>query len=361
MRASSPSTNKRGRLVWVTQFHSVDGGVDGFGIGVDERGNAHISGHFSRTVMFGPGERNETTLTSAGARDLYLAKLDKKGSLLWVAQAPGPGDTFNWHLSVDNRGNSYIGGDFYGTATFGLGEPNETTLTATGLGDLVLAKYNDAGRLAWVRSAGGPEDDEGYAVAVDDRGNSYITGYFGGTAVFGAGQATETALSASGFIDAYVAKYDSDGSLAWARRVGGPPDAVAFGIGVAVNRPGDVYVTGGIGGAATFGAGETNEIVLASDGVGDGFVAAYDSDGHLRWADRIGGPGDDVGYDIALSPAAVDDEHGNRDLNGQRPAREIAVIGLFEDTVTFATGKTEETNLTSAGLVDMFVAQLRRR
>jgi Beta-propeller repeat len=61
----------------------------------------------------------------------------------------------------------------------------------------------------------------GSGIAIDRRGNSYVTGFFSGTATFGAGEANETELTASGGDDFFVAKYDRDGRLLWATQAGG--------------------------------------------------------------------------------------------------------------------------------------------
>ena len=62
---------------------------------------------------------------------------------------------------------------------------------------------------------------EGCGIAVDGSGNSYVTGFFNGTATFGQGQANQTTLTSAGSDDIFVAQYDSKGVLQWARRAGG--------------------------------------------------------------------------------------------------------------------------------------------
>lgn len=52
-----------------------------------------------------------------------------------------------------------------GSATFGDGEPNETTFTSDGSDDVFLAKYASDGMLVWAKRAGGTADDEPCAVA----------------------------------------------------------------------------------------------------------------------------------------------------------------------------------------------------
>ena len=70
-----------GELEWarlVTHSHSF---------AMDELGNSYATGYFMNTHTFGIGELNETALTSVGADDVFVAKYDSKGSLVWAQRA----------------------------------------------------------------------------------------------------------------------------------------------------------------------------------------------------------------------------------------------------------------------------------
>src|ERR1700753_4402652 len=76
-----------------------------------------------------------------------------------------------------------------------------------------------------------------------------------------------------------------------------------------VNR----YVTGGFSLTSRFG-----KKTLTSTGGTDIFLAKFEDSGELRWLIQAGGPGDDVGNDLAL------DRDGN-----------IYLAGSFTDSATF--------------------------
>src|SRR6185295_2668246 len=121
---------------------------------------------------------------------------------------------------------------------------NSTALTLVLIYDPQIAATG--GNFCWVRSAGAAGEDDGYAVAVDRAGNSYVAGACQGTAVFGA-----TDLVSAGLSDIFLAKYDAEGDLLWARQAGGSADDAALGIAVSTN--GNCFVTGYYSKAASFG------------------------------------------------------------------------------------------------------------
>ncbi len=109
-----------GDLVWAKRAGgtSAEGGD---GIAVDGSGNSYVTGFFFSSVTFGPGETNETTLTSAAGADLFVATYDSSGDFVWAKRAGVTGGAFGNAIAVDGSGNSYVTGFFENTATFGPG------------------------------------------------------------------------------------------------------------------------------------------------------------------------------------------------------------------------------------------------
>ncbi|MFO7659562.1 MAG: SBBP repeat-containing protein [Candidatus Cloacimonadaceae bacterium] len=199
-----------------------------------------------------------------------------------------------------------------------------TTLTCAGTFDIYVAKLDPDGNWLWAKQAGGVGEDEGYGIAVDNDGNVYITGYFEYTAMFGI-----FPLTSPGYHNIYVAKLTTDGTWLWANWAGGT--GYNYGYGITTDDSGNCYITGQMDGTASFGT--TN---LVSAGSYDVYIAKLNTNGVWQWAKRAGG----TSYDASRS-IVFDGSSG------------IYVTGSFEETADFGTDI-----LTSAGSVDIFVCRL---
>ena len=274
--------NRHGVLQWLTRAGGA-GFDEGWGIAVDWFGNSYVAGRFNGMATFG-GEENEQVLVSDRV-GTFVAKYACDGALLWVKQIVSAEGGFNEarDIAVDWSGNSYVTGWFQQSATFGLGEVNETTLHEPGGRNTFVAKYDPRGAFVWARQADTANADGAWGVAVDSRGNAYVTGTFANVARFGVGDANETTLfRMNGVARGFVAKYDRHGMLSWARLGGG--------FAIAVDDSGNADVTGEFARGelpfeeigVTFGLGEPNETTLISAGATDIFVAKYAEPLHHR-------------------------------------------------------------------------------
>jgi hypothetical protein len=284
-------------------------------ITVDATGSCYVTGAFEESAYFG-----STLFKGAGSRDLFLAKYDANGKFLWAQTAGGTNYDLGTALAVDKQNNVYVAGAFSGAAKFG-----SVTLTSAGGRDAFLAKYDPNGRIQWAVRGGGRAEDCAHGVAVDPEGNVVITGYFEDTAGFGASR-----LVSAGYDDIFAVMYRPDGEVRWANRVGG--GMTDFGRAVAIDPGGYVYITGSFYGQAEFG-----KTKLTSRGSSDIFVMKLDNGGSVDWAYQYGGPHEDRGYGIAVTPAG-----------------QVYVTGSFVGPGTF--GKTNV--LAGQGLRDIFLTRL---
>ncbi len=126
-------------MTWTAQHIGNTGGDYGYGITSLSDGCAIVTGSFQGTASFG-----DTTLTSAGEEDVFIAKLNVDGSYAWATKAGGSYSEFDAgfgnNITSLSDGSSIVTGSFYGTASFG-----DTTLTSAGGYDAFIAKLNADG------------------------------------------------------------------------------------------------------------------------------------------------------------------------------------------------------------------------
>ena len=237
-----------------------------------------------------------------------------------------------------------VTGEFEQTAVFDLGGPNETRLTvASGFNNIFIARYNPDGSLAWARKDGATNSSSGgNDIGILPDGSIRVVGDFAGITTFGAGETNNVTLTspphpAGGYYSSgFVAAYNSDGSFAWVNESGEHAN------GLALLTDGTVFVTGSFMNSFTFGLGEPNETMLSSKGGRDIYVARYGLDGLLAWA-RSAGSSEDLGYEAGRAIAAL--------LDGSN-----FVTGGFVGTSVFGEAEANETTLTSAEYLDVFVS-----
>ena len=301
-----------GNLIWVKQAGSDDYD-EGVSITIDNLDNVYVTGYFKGTANFGGA-----SLTSYGERDVFIAKYDGSGNLIWVKQAGSSGDDEGSSITTDNANNVLVTGSFVGIAAF-----ENTGMTSNGGSDIFIAKYDGSGNLLWVKQAGSPSFDRGYSITTDNSDNFYVTGFFKGTAAFG-----NTSITTFGDRDVFIAKYDGSGNLIWIKQGGG--SYWDYGYSLTTDNTNNVYVTGAFFESAVFEGAS-----LTSAGHNDVFIAKYDGSGNLIWVKQAGGTSYDRGKSI------IADNSGN-----------IYLTGHFKTNTTF-----ENTFFSAYGQYDIFIAR----
>jgi len=325
-----------GNLIWAKRAGGRKGDY-GQAITTLSDNSTVVTGHFSESATFGKYELNQTILSSAGGSDIFIARYNNYGTLVWAKRAGGRNEDKGYGITTLSDNSTVVTGIYDGLATFGPGETNETVLT--GSYNIFIAKYNPDGTLAWAKcGAGGTNFEYGYAITTLSDNSTVVSGRFSGTAIFGEGEPNETVLVAAGWEDIFIARYNPYGTLAWAKRAGGTSSDKGWGIATLSDN--STVVTGYFSDLATFGPGEPNETVLTSVGSVDIFISRYNPNGTLVCAKCAGGSGSDEGHGITtLSDNST------------------VLTGYFEYSATFGLGETNQTILTSVGSKDIFIAR----
>ncbi|HWE38909.1 MAG TPA: SBBP repeat-containing protein [Isosphaeraceae bacterium] len=285
----------------------------------DSAGDIYVAGDFSGSVNLNPS--GNTTLTSHGGRDAFVAKFSSTGALLWARDLGGSGTDAANSLAIDSVGDVYVGGSFQGTAAMGA-----VSLAGGGNGSAFVAKLDGSGNVAWARAGTSPSAAQVNDLAVDSAGDVFAVGRFTGSANFGG---VNLAAPSASYYNGFVVKYNASGAQAYATGFGGSSWTQAN--AVAVDSSGDAYVGGNNYGATTIGTR-----TLPYGGGYDGFLAKFNPSGAASWGLDLGGNGTDMVQGVAV--------------DGQGSAY---VTGEFSSTATFGTA-----SLTSHGLMDSMVAKV---
>ena len=153
---------------------------------------------------FNPGAGTDSH-DSAGEEDIFLTKINFDGTYGYTKTMGGTDHDYGRSLAVDSSDNVYVTGYFQGTADFDPGAGTDEH-TSAGLDDIFLTKINFDGSYDLTKIMGGTNQDFGQSVAVDDRVNVYITGYFSETVDFDPGAGTDNHTSA-GLEDIFLTKF----------------------------------------------------------------------------------------------------------------------------------------------------------
>lgn len=276
-----------GQLVWAKSAGGEnDDNPGGTGLAVDEQANVYLTGAFWGSAIFGAGETNETILNGENL-DVFVAKYDTDGQLLWVKKAGGPQFDGAKNIDLDENGNLYLTGNYYNEITFEQGASNEKTIHGSNESSFI-AKYNEAGDFQWAMAPFSAHTaDISGDVTVDEKGDVVFTGSFFGTITFGEGTDNETQLTGAGLDEIVLAKYTSEGKFLWARTANGKGDD--RGLSVTTDTLANIFITGYFEESIQFGVGERNDTTIVNAGTSDIFVAKFAPDGEFIWVTSAGG------------------------------------------------------------------------
>lgn len=324
-----------GELIWVKQFEGVNRS-DAGSIAIDISENIYVIGTFAGTTDFDPGI-GIYNLTSTDVQDVYITKLNSNGDYIWAKQLGGLGSEWGNEIAVDNIGNVYSIGWFYGVGDYdpGVGVYN---LIPVGGADIFVSKLNSSGDFAWAKNYGSSGVEIGSGIAVDALGDVYITGAYEGTIDFDPNGGTYN-LTSNGNRDIFISKLTSSGNFVWAKSFGQSQSELVQEL--TIDNTGNIYIIGSYSGIVDFDpSGGTYN--LNSTGGYDIFIAKFDATGSYPWAKSFGGIADDHGRSVKI------DNSGN-----------IYMTGVFQDVCDFDAGSGTY-NLTSMGDRDIFIMKMKQ-
>ena len=309
-------------------------------IAVDSGGNTYIAGT-TYSADFPTLNALQSKLSSG--MDAFVAKLNANGSgLVYSTYLGGARGSSNARgIAIDSAGNAYVHGDTTSSAFPTTRGAYQTSFRST-TGTSFVAKLSPNGN-ALVYSTfvtglgtGFFGDSWAHPITVDAGGNVLISGT--GNSSFsttpGAFQSTIKGLS-----DAVVLKLNATGTAAvFATFLGGSADE--HGVAIAVDAPGNAYVTGY---TTSSDFPLANAFQSARKGSQDAFVTKFSPSGALIYSTLLGGSGNEGGEAIAV------DSFGNAYVAGFTNSTDFPVLRAFQATMPTAAQTTFITKLGPSG------------
>ncbi len=273
---------------WAFNLNSL--GAFGTGITTDANNNVLITGTFYSTADFKGTSLNADELQTTGFQDAYVAKFNPAGVKQWAFTIGGANSSNNvgnfpgGAIATDAAGNVYVTGNFGanflqtdgGVSDFKGTSTGPNILTAAGMADAFVAKYDVNGGYQWAFNIGSPGKQANKyrdGIAVDGLGNVYVTGDFGGTPDFKGTAAGPNTLSATGDDDIFVAQYNSAGAYQCAFNIGTGTE-INNGRGLAIDAFGNLVVAGNFGETTDFDPSAADKSLTAV-GSPNAFISKY--------------------------------------------------------------------------------------
>lgn len=320
--------NLYGGVNWVKSFGS-NGEDLAKAIAVDVQNNIFVGGHFTGTVQF-----DTITLTSSGAKDAFILKMNSSGDVLSAIHFGGSGDDFCNDIALSNNGELIVGGGYNSSFSFG-----GFNLGNAGTTDVYLMKLDSAFNPVWLKGNGASLNDNCTAVCVDLNGNIFAAGQYKGQ-IFPPVQVPFPINCSSGNLlnggvggaeDVWVAKIDgSTGCYSWVKTIYGGSIEEAMSITCEPSGA-NCYVVGTFGTNAFFDGNQYN-----TAGNYDGYLCKLSGgNGSFSVVKNLGGTGNDAARSI---------QYTNQGL---------FISGSFDATMSLGNG----ISLTSQGGQDAYVGQ----
>ncbi|MDP1800393.1 MAG: SBBP repeat-containing protein [Bacteroidota bacterium] len=291
--------------VWGTYYGGSGTSDQGQSCATDLTGNVYLAGVTDSNNNIATAGSFQTTLSSSGCG--FLAKFNTNGVRQWATYHQG----VFYSCAIDPSSDIFAVGNVGSLSTLSTPGAHQTSFGG-GNGDAFVVKFNGSGVRIWATYYGGTGVDNGLACASDKFGNVYLAGITTssvGTAVATVGSHQSAWGGAALFNDAFLVKFDGNGTRLWGTYYGGT--GYDEGYSCVTDSAANVYLAGettSVGGTviATAGSHQSN----LGGGNKDAFLVKFNSNGLRLWASYYGGAQGDNGR------VCVTDKTGNVFLSG---------------------------------------------
>lgn len=248
-----------------------------------------------------------------GNIDSWIIKLDMDGNLEWQKSMGGSLGDYFWSVQQTTDGGFIVAGQT---------ESNDFDVSGNhGDRDYWIVKLDTGGNLVWQECLGGDSVDRAYSVQQIADGGFIVAGYSNSN--------NENVSGNNGAFDYWIVKLDTVGNLIWQKSLGGSSGDAAYSI--------QQTADGGfvVGGYSLSNDGDITEAL----GNGDYWIVRLDASGNLVWQKSMGGSVDDLAYSLQLTNdggfiVAGWSLSNNGDVSGNHGSFDYWVVKLSSDSAT---------------------------
>lgn len=254
----------------------------------DAAGNIYVAGEFSLSISIG-----SITISGNGNLDIFLAKYDPNGNVLWAKGIGGTGAENIGGIATSTAGDIALFGSFK-SPTFTVAPFSVSNATTSGTSDIFICRFSSVGAAQYLTSYGNAGDQYAKGCAYDALNYLWIAGDYTSTN-FALGTTTLTNSSAIGFSDIFFGATTNVGGILSAYDTGGA-NCTDLATGIDTYSNNAVYISGTFGNTIT----TIGTATLATNGISDAFLAKYNGAGGFQWVVGAGAPGADESRGVSV-------------------------------------------------------------
>ncbi len=165
---------------------------------------------------------------SKGAEDFFVARFLDDGTLVWVETFGGNGQDLVRSLDTDPVTGAIVVGGMFNSSSLKLADGIELPFEDAGdcqsctLGEGFVVSLNCDGTVRWARGLYGDYGDFVFSLAIDD-GSVWVGGEYSTEGAWDDGFGGRFAFPKASGLEAFVARFDEDGVLQFAKKFGNDP------------------------------------------------------------------------------------------------------------------------------------------
>lgn len=281
----------------------------------EQEGDNEVKSSYKLTTI----SNNKTLLKFNLARYDSSKRLIIDPQLYWYTFYGGNSADDCFSTATDQDGNIFVTGGT-GSPNFPLLDPGGTAYYSNDYSTLPFAvdlnvfllKFSASGNLLWATYYGGIGEESAYSIETDLNGNVFVTGWTKSqdfpVQSAGVGSYNQSTFG-GGFMDAFILKFQNNGSRLWASYYGGSGQDQGYGL--STDLQGNLWITGKTD-SPNFPTQNTGTFFQGTHaGESDAFILKFDNLGVRQWATYYGGTGSDEGHSIS------NDADGNAFVSGE--------------------------------------------